>query len=143
MNNYPSAQYHLGRLYLERFKDPGDFKEALKWMHKAADLGHLDAQTHLATFYREGIGVKRDYITAKHLLTEAATQGSARAAQDLSNLILDYGPQTAESSREAFTWLKVSADAGNSIAASQLAKDRKSTRLNSSHSQQSRMPSSA
>ena len=121
MNDYASAQYHLGRLYLERFKDPGDFQEALMWMHKASDQGHQDAQTHLATFYREGIGVQRDYTTAKHLLQAAASQGNARAAQELSDLILNYGPQTATSSREAFDWLKVAADAGSSQAATQLA----------------------
>lgn len=121
VNGYPSAQYHLGRLYLERFRDPGDFKKSLNWMHKAADQGYLDAQTHLATFYKEGIGVKRDYATAKHLLMDAAAQGDARAAHELGNLILSYGPQTVQSNKEAYDWLQISAEAGNSNSAAQLS----------------------
>ncbi|MBT3784667.1 sel1 repeat family protein, partial [bacterium] len=120
-NGFAPAQYHLGRLYLERFRDPDDFKMAIHWLHQSAEQGFLDAQTHLATFYREGIGVKRDYNVAKHLLTEAAGSGNARAAYELGNLILDYGSQDAQSSKEAFAWLEIAAEGGHSNASRKLA----------------------
>ena len=39
----------------------GDYVEAAKWYRKAAEQGHVLAQTLLGKMYQQGVGVTQDY----------------------------------------------------------------------------------
>lgn len=61
-------------------RDSSDFGEALKWLRRAAEAGHLQAQTDLGGLYLEGgKGVKQDGKEALKWFSMAANQGSKEA----------------------------------------------------------------
>ena len=61
-------------------RDSSDFGEALRWLHRAAEAGHLQAQTDLGGLYLEGgKGVKQDGKESLKWFTMAANQGSKEA----------------------------------------------------------------
>ena len=53
-----------------------DYKEAMKWYHKAADQGDADALYELGLFYYEGRGVKQDYKEAVKWFKKAGNSGA-------------------------------------------------------------------
>ncbi len=112
MDGYPKAQYRLSQLYFRRLDDPRNFDRGLDWLKKAAKNKHIQSQLHLAGFYRQGIGLKQSYKQAVFWLKAAADQGEARAAYELGSLILEQGPQTDQSIREAYNWFEKSSKGG-------------------------------
>lgn len=49
IQDFPDAQYWLGFCYLHGYGvDKKDEKEAVKWLKKAAELGHMDAKIYLS-----------------------------------------------------------------------------------------------
>ncbi|GHV95066.1 hypothetical protein AGMMS50293_13860 [Spirochaetia bacterium] len=55
--------YNLGTLFLGGMGDVGvpvNYPEAIKWLEKAAEYGHLHAHHNLGIAYRDGLGVEQD-----------------------------------------------------------------------------------
>jgi TPR repeat protein len=116
LDGYAKAQYRLSQLYFKRLDDPRNFDRGLQWLRKAAESKHIQAQIHLAGFYRQGIGIKQSYDLAVKWLESASRQGDSRAAYELGSLILEQGPQSDESVREAYGWLEKSSKGGYAYA---------------------------
>lgn len=92
-----------------------DWEKAVEWYRKAADLGHVLAQTSLGNCLREGRGVLRDAGGSVRLYTLAAEQGFADAQ---CNLGWCYGtgfgvPRNYSS---ALSWYGKAAAQGNAVA---------------------------
>jgi len=65
------AQFVVGTNYQKK----KDIKNAISWYKKAANKGHLQAQTTLGSLYIEGKEVERDpKLAAKYLLMQSKTQ---------------------------------------------------------------------
>ena len=58
--------------YAEGLRDNGDYKQAVKYMKKAARMGEILAQDSLAEYYEKGIGVQQDYVKAADLYAKVA-----------------------------------------------------------------------
>ena len=60
--------------YMRQYLDKGE-DEALRWIQKAAEQGHVAAQNTLGAMYLEGEGVSKDYEEAMKWIKKAAEQG--------------------------------------------------------------------
>jgi uncharacterized protein len=58
-----TAQYILGRMYLDGNGVSQNYAEAVKWFRLSADRGDADAQNSIGTMYEHGLGCRR--ITQK------------------------------------------------------------------------------
>lgn len=54
---YSEAQFALG----DKYFDEEDYINAVKWIEKAGDQGHYDAQRKMVRIYKKGLGVEVDY----------------------------------------------------------------------------------
>ncbi len=61
-------------------------RRVVHYLRQAAELGHLDAQAYLGSFYAEGRHVRRDPRRAARLLWEAAERGSTFARMERDGL---------------------------------------------------------
>ena len=105
-----------------------DSVEAAKWYRQAALNGNMEAQYLLSKLIAKApAGLPVDAADGIKLLQSAADKGYAPAQNELG-LRLQKGSGVTASAVDAAAWFQ---------------KDRKSTRLNSSHLDLSRMPSSA
>jgi tetratricopeptide (TPR) repeat protein len=77
--NDPVAMNHMGR----KRRDEGDYKTALEYFTKAAEMGNASAHYSLSVRYREGQGVAKDNLKEIHHLEEAAIRGHPVARHDL------------------------------------------------------------
>ena len=78
-NNDPAAMCHMGKkCYFE-----GDYKTALKYYTKAAELGEVDAHHYLSIMYGKGRGVEKDKKKEVYHLEEAAIGGHPMARCNL------------------------------------------------------------
>ena len=57
----------------------------MKWYRKAAEQGHVVAQTYLAFHYQNGEGVAKNQAEAVKWYGKAAAQGDAAAQTNLAN----------------------------------------------------------
>jgi TPR repeat protein len=79
------AQSCLGNcLYLR-----GEFKGAVQWLRKAAELGHAGSQNMLGSCYRHGEGVRKDAEKAVEWYRKAAALGHAGAQFNLGACYAD------------------------------------------------------
>jgi TPR repeat protein len=87
-----------------------DEKQAVKWLEKAADQGHPDAQMQLGRLYLEGgWGLKqKEKVGAKWLL-RAAKQGNHDAAASLAFCYKD-GTGVKQDVVEGYKWLIISGE---------------------------------
>ena len=81
---YADAQYAYGMAYLEHLHEiiaprAAAKAEGVKWLRKAAEQGHPEAQIELAKCYLRGEGVKSDANEAFKWGKKAAESGNARA----------------------------------------------------------------
>ena len=82
---YAHVQYLL-KPHVEGEKS--DFAEALQWLHKAAEAGHLQAQTDLGGIYLQGgKGVESNPQEAFRWFSKAAEQGSNEARIYLGTML--------------------------------------------------------
>jgi DNA polymerase-3 subunit epsilon len=58
------AQYRLGVRYYNGHDVMQSYDKALHWLRKAAEQGHIKAQTHLGLMYSRGEGVAQDDVEA-------------------------------------------------------------------------------
>ena len=69
------AQNVIGNMYCDGEGVKQDFKEAVKWYHKAAVQGDAAAQANLGIMYATGEGVLEDDVTAYAWWNIAAANG--------------------------------------------------------------------
>jgi uncharacterized protein len=122
------AEYRVGRCYLDGVGVPPSRAEGIRWLERAADHGHVEAQSQLAIIYLHGtagapdpksaaslfdIGdiADPDYVTAMRRARMAAEAGSGEAQAVLA-FILTSGPQDLRNLDEADLWYERSAAAG-------------------------------
>lgn len=65
-NNYPPAQFELGKRYLHGDQANQSSALAFKWFFRAAIRGHAQAAIYLASMYKRGLGINRHPHKAKH-----------------------------------------------------------------------------
>eukprot|EP00984_Skeletonema_dohrnii_P032467 scaffold26701_cov77-Skeletonema_dohrnii-CCMP3373.AAC.5 len=75
-----------GRCY-----NKGDYKGALKYLTKAAELGDVDAHFHLSLWYQGGRGVEKDKKKELYHMEEAAIAGHPYARHNLGCIELRTG----------------------------------------------------
>jgi uncharacterized protein len=111
--DYMDGEYLLGTLLEEgSLINPPHFAEAAEWFRKAAEQGHLYAQSQLASMYQLGDGVPKDLVQAYFWyslvaakLTEAEKRRSWNAADELKELAKSMtAAQIAESERLFKSW---------------------------------------
>jgi tetratricopeptide (TPR) repeat protein len=85
--NCPVAMTEMGK----RRRDEGDYKTALEYLTKAAELGDVDAHFNLSTMYWKGAGVEKDMKKEIYHLEEAAIGGHPHARHNLGCEELDNG----------------------------------------------------
>ena len=73
--NDPVAMTEMGK----RRRDEGDYKTALEYLTKAAELGNAEAHYNLSVMYRKGEGVEKDEKKEVYHLEEAAIAGHPEA----------------------------------------------------------------
>lgn len=79
----PSAQYHIGLMYLNGDGVPQNFKTAFRWINKAATIKQYSkAQFLLATLYYNGQGVSKDNILAYAWTDLAVSNATNRFSAD-------------------------------------------------------------
>ena len=123
------AQYRVGRCYLEGQAVPQSRTEAVRWLERAAQRGHTDAQLALAALCTQGAGyeiesagsiaalfsqnraTEPDYDAAVRWAGLAVEGGSAKA-QALLGYILTFGPPTLRDLRRAEQLYRRSASVG-------------------------------
>jgi TPR repeat protein len=123
------AHYHLGRCYLAGRAVPRSRTEAIRWLERAAQGGHAQAQFLVAALHVQGVGsateesssVGRllantehgtaDYAAALAWARRAAEQG-VPDAQALLGYILTSGPEPLRDLEQAERWYRCSAAAG-------------------------------
>ena len=93
--------------------------KAIKFYKKSAGLGNAEAQYALGQFYQYS-AFKIDYAKALSFYKKAYNQGNASAAFSLYSMYY-YGNGVKKDSKIAEKYLIISAQRGNSFAASQLA----------------------
>lgn len=87
-----NAQYQVGDYYYHGYSYGGldfekDYREAAKWLLKAAEQGHAIAQHLLSFCYKFGDGVAKDYDEAEKWLRKSAAQGYDLAYHSLGNFL--------------------------------------------------------
>ena len=70
-----TAQYHLGKLYLQGEVVPKDIAKAMDYLTAAAEQGHQYAQYALGKLYLTGDESSADKEQAVYWLEQSATQG--------------------------------------------------------------------
>ncbi len=74
-----TAQYHLGKLYLQGNMIPKDITKAERYLTAAAEQGSQYAQYALGKLYLAGDEIIQDKEQAAYWLTQSATQGNRHA----------------------------------------------------------------
>jgi TPR repeat protein len=94
------------------FYNQGNYTEAVKYYHQAAEMGNLSAQNNLAYCYQNGQGVAKNIEEAIKWYREAAEQG-----YDGAQLQVGYLYESVKQDfNEAAKWYKKSAEQGNATA---------------------------
>ncbi len=71
--------------------DEGDYKKALEYLTKAAELGNAEAHYNLSIMYYEGGGAKKDTEKEIYHLEQAAIGGHPNARNNLGCVEADNG----------------------------------------------------
>lgn len=106
-----SAQFWLGTGYEQGRFGKADYREALKWLRKAAERGNPDAQNCLGQMYEDGEGVPQNYIRAAAWYRRAAEHipDFGGAGQGRNNLGLLYlsGHGVPKDVVRAYMWFRL------------------------------------
>jgi len=92
-----------------------DFKEAVKWLRKAADQGYAEAQSELGSMYFNGQGVPKNGEEAGMWFLKAAEQGHAVAQYNLG-FMFGTGQGVPKNNVASHAWIKIAATNGNATA---------------------------
>jgi TPR repeat protein len=105
------AQFWLGAGYEQGGSGKTDFKEALKWLRKAAAQGDSDAQNMLGQMYGDGEGVRQNYVLAAKWYRKAAEHvpdlgGAGQGRNNLGMLYMD-GLGVSKDYVQAYMWFRL------------------------------------
>lgn len=105
------AQYRLGkRLLHDRTRGQEGAREAVLWLKKAAEGGHVGAMLQLGKLHRTGVGVLQNFEQALHWLHRAASAGNPDAMMELGRLYRS-GSGVRQDLKEAYVWFNRAAAA--------------------------------
>ena len=105
----------------EEYEDTSDYAKAVKWYQKAAEKGHIEAQSALIEIYYEGAKeVPKDIAEAIKWCRRLAEQGHTEAQFSLGQLY-EEGKDVSKDYAEAVKWYRKAAEQGNPMAQSSLA----------------------
>jgi uncharacterized protein len=128
----PEGAYRVGCCYMTQTGIPGSRPATLQWLMRAANSGHVEAQTLLAKLYVSGhlpansapgtlpeaavfdfapATLVPDFVAAAHWARRASEAGSAEAQSTLG-AILSAGPEELRDLVEAKRWYEKSAAGG-------------------------------
>jgi len=115
------SQFWLGTGYEEGWFGKADYREALKWLRRAAVHGDQDAQNSLGRMYEEGEGVPHSDVLAAKWYRKAAEHvlddgGAYQGRNNLGLLYLDGGRGVPRDVVRAYMWLRL-ADVEVNLAA--------------------------
>jgi TPR repeat protein len=110
----PTAQHHLGWLYVIGRGVPQDYQEAVRWFHKAAEQGDSDAQANLGSLYLLGDRLTQDYTEALKWLRAAADQGHPLAQTKLG-IMYEDGEGVPQDRVQAYMWFSLAAAQGSEL----------------------------
>ena len=88
-----------------------DYREAFRWYLKAADQGHVAAQSTVANMYHKGVGVDHDAHAAFDWSVRAAKRGHANSMFAVAEMY-SRGEGVQENPAEAFHWYEKAARKG-------------------------------
>ena len=100
----PTSDYHLGLLYWRGLGGARDVSGAVACFHRAAEEGHVAAQTAFALALRSGVGVRQDADEARKLFRAAAGGDDVEAMLQLAEM---------SGQEEARRWLERAAEMGS------------------------------
>ena len=101
------------------FYENKDYKNAVEFLHKAAEQGHADAQNNLGWCYKNGFGVEKNDHEAVKWYQKAAEQGHAVAQENLA-LCYENGEGVEKDVGEAVKWFRKAAEQGSDTAQNSL-----------------------
>ncbi len=100
-----SAEYQLGKMYMDGDGVPVDDVQAMVWLRKADNDGSVDADVDISDLYYYGEGVKADQAESVVWLQRGANRGSATAESLLGMSYAEAGG-VKEDDAKALYWLK-------------------------------------
>ncbi len=106
--NNESEEKKLG----DKYYQDGDYKLALQWYRKAADLGDSGAQHKIGVIYAQGKGVHQDDQIAVEWFKVSAEQANALGQNNLG-FMYENGRGVPQNHQEAIKWYRKAADQGN------------------------------
>ena len=110
------AQYSYGLHYLMgKGEVHRDYAEAVKWFHKAAKQGHIQAQIKLAKCYMNGTGVSKNPAEAVKWFRRAAEKGNTQAQILLARCYME-GIGVDQNYVEGSKWYLKAAEQGHTLA---------------------------
>ena len=89
-----------------------NYTTAATWYLKAAEQGHLVAQSRLGVIYGEGYGVPKNYEISIKWYTRAALQGDAEGQYNVGKGYYE-GWLVEKNYVQAYVWYSLSAAQGN------------------------------
>jgi TPR repeat protein len=105
------AQYARGKEHFEK----KDYKEAIHWYQRAANLGLAEAQYHLGRMHDKGFGTKQDFDESIKWYRKAAEQGNADGQFNLGYAYAN-GEGVAKNLTESAKWFGKAAEHGDADA---------------------------
>lgn len=111
-----ASMYALGLAYADGDGVEQDYRQAMQWYLKAANLGDRDAMNNIGALYSSGHGVAINYREALKWYRKSAALGN-RTAMNNIGFAYDVGHGVAIDDVEAVRWYRKSAEAGNPDAA--------------------------
>jgi TPR repeat protein len=97
-----SAQYKLGRKFVEGTELPRNNDVALKWLRRAANQGSAEAQVVLGYMYAEGRGLPQDEAEAIRWWRKAASIGTDAWAPGIGMVFYGKVPEYFAGRREQY-----------------------------------------
>lgn len=113
-SGYDKAKEYIAELWNEiglECDKIGQYKEALKWFEKAAELNHADAQNNIGIYYSTGRIGKIDYNKAFYYFSKAADQSYIHAQYNLG-LCYERGRGVGKDLDKAEFWYQKAAEQG-------------------------------
>ncbi len=116
------AQFERGKFLVgvARGGHPEVMAEALTWLRKSADQGHVGAAYFTGYIYYSGAGTPQDYALAQKYLNAAAAKGNSSAMFTLGHMYL-RGEGVEQNHAKAAEWYTKAAEKGSDNAQTSLA----------------------
>ena len=114
---------NIGIMYKNGEGVTRDYKNAMKWYKKAANIGNDNAMNNIGIMYNNGEGVTRDYKNAMKWYKKAADAGNVYAMNNIGRMY-HHGYGVPQDYDEARRWYKAALDKdkNNQTAINELAK---------------------